>query len=102
MDNLKAMDRVRTTFCSVKGITIHSTARMTGVAKNTVAKLLEIGHACTTSQNKPFRKLICKRIQYDEIWSFVGSKERKTSAEKKGNLNGDSLDVGRLYARTPN
>ncbi len=33
--------------------------------------------------------LPCKRIQCDEIWSFVGSKEKNTSVEKKEKGNGD-------------
>src|ERR1043166_3879509 len=63
---------------------------MIGIAKNTVTKLLvDIGRACSEYQDKAFRNLKCKRIQCDEIWSFVGSKAKNTSAEKKAKGNGD-------------
>jgi IS1 family transposase len=50
---------------------------MTGVAKNTVAKLLvELGAACTKFMDGAMRNLSCQRIQADEIWSFVGAKQK--------------------------
>jgi len=61
--------------CLVEGNSIRATVRLTGVAKNTVTKLLvEIGRACTIFQDRVFRGLSCKRIQCDEVWSFVGCK----------------------------
>ena len=40
--------------------------------------LADLGKACSEYQDKAFRNLTCKRIQCDEIWSFVGcqGKER--------------------------
>jgi IS1 family transposase len=50
---------------------------MTGVAKNTVLKLLvDAGEACAKFQDEAFQNLPCKRIQVDEIWSFVGCKQK--------------------------
>jgi IS1 family transposase len=55
-----------------------------------VAKLLvDVGRACSDYQAKAMRNLKCKRIQCDEIWSFVGSKEKNTSAAMKPKRNGD-------------
>jgi IS1 family transposase len=63
---------------------------MCDVAFNTVLKLLpEIGKACIEYQDKALRNLSSKRIQCDEIWSFVGSKEKNTSDEKKAEGWGD-------------
>ena len=60
------------------------TVRMTGVSKNTIAKLLlELGAACTRYQDETLRNLSCKRLQCDEIWSFVGGKDKNLSSEKK-------------------
>jgi IS1 family transposase len=67
----------------VEGNSIRATVRMTGVAKNTIVKLLaDLGEACAEYQDKAFRNLRCKRIQCDEIWSFVGSKQKNVSADK--------------------
>ena len=58
---------------------------MTGVAKNTVVKLLvELGAACANYQDEAMRNLKSKRIQCDEIWSFVGAKDKNVPVEKRG------------------
>jgi hypothetical protein len=58
---------------------------MTVVSKNTVVKLLEdIGNACAIYQDKVFRNLTCKRIECDEIWSFVHAKEGHLPPELRG------------------
>ena len=55
---------------------------MTGASKNTIAKLLvELGTACSDYLNKALVNLPCKRIQADEIWSFVGCKEKNVTPE---------------------
>jgi hypothetical protein len=58
---------------------------MTGVAKDTVLKLLaRIGQACADYQDKMLRNLPCKRIQCDEIWQFCYAKDKNVPAEKRG------------------
>lgn len=68
----------------VEGNSIRATSRMTGVSQNTIFKLLaDLGDACTEYQDKAFRNLTCKRIQCDEIWSFVGAKAKNATQEQK-------------------
>ena len=63
--------------CLVEGMSIRATARTSDTSKNTVAKLLvDAGKACSTYQDCAFRNLSCKRIQVDEIWSFVYAKQK--------------------------
>jgi IS1 family transposase len=55
---------------------------MTGAAKNTVVKLLvDLGRACDDYQRKTLVNLRCRRIQCDEIWSFVGAKQKNAKPE---------------------
>jgi len=69
----------------VEGNSIASTCRMTGVAKMTVLSLLaEVGTACAEFQNRWIRNLDTQRVQVDEIWSFVGMKNRNVPVEKRG------------------
>jgi IS1 family transposase len=66
----------------VEGNSIRATVRMTGVAKNTIAKLLiELGAACSDYLNKNLVNVTCKRVQCDEIWTFVAAKERNVTAK---------------------
>jgi IS1 family transposase len=78
----------RTTVLSalVEGNSIRSTVRMTGVAKNTVTKLLvDMGTACARYQHENIRDLTgCRHIQCDEIWSFIGMKAKNVPAERQG------------------
>jgi IS1 family transposase len=58
---------------------------LTDTAKGTVLKLLvEIGHACDAYQREHLRNLPCRRIQCDEIWSFVGVKEKNRPEDERG------------------
>lgn len=69
----------------VEGNSIRATVRMTGVAKNTIIKLLvAIGKACAEYQDKALRNLTCKRIQCDEIWSFCHAKAKNLPEDKRG------------------
>ncbi len=65
-------------------------ARMADVSRNTINKLLlDLGRACSDYQDKAFRNLPCRRVQCDEIWSFVGAKEKNCTAEMKAKGAGD-------------
>lgn len=58
---------------------------MTGAAKGTVLKLLrDLGYACWAYQDRVLRDLPCRRIQCDEIWTFVGAKAKNIPEEKRG------------------
>jgi IS1 family transposase len=65
---------------------------MTGAAKHTVLKLLvELGQACADFMNEAMQNLPCERIQADEIWSFVGCKQKNVTMAKveKDGICGD-------------
>ena len=82
MNCLDTARRTQVVKCLVEGISIRSSVRMTGVAKNTVQKLLlELGAACTRYQDDTMRNLKCERLQCDEIWSFVYAKEKNVTAD---------------------
>jgi IS1 family transposase len=71
--------------CLCEGLSIRATVRMTGVAKNTIVKLLaEIAEVCSQYQDKTLRNLTCKRIQCDEIWSFCYAKGKNVPHDKRG------------------
>lgn len=84
MNRLSIEKRAQILACLVEGNSIRATCRMTGAAKNTVVKLLcDVGEACTSYQHRALRDLPCKRIQVDEVWSFVYQKERNVPNAKK-------------------
>src|SRR5438067_3301325 len=87
MNRLDKSKQIQVVAALVEGNSIRATVRMTGVAKNTIAKLLvELGAACSEYLNKTLVNLNSKRIQCDEIWSFIGAKQKNVTpemAEKK-------------------
>jgi IS1 family transposase len=55
---------------------------MTGVAKNTVLKLLvEVGSACSAFLDETMRNLPCTRLQADEAWSFCYCKQKQLTSK---------------------
>ena len=58
---------------------------MTGVTTNAIDKLLvELGDDCTRYRDAPLRNLLRKRLQGNEIWAFVGGKDKNVQADKRG------------------
>ncbi|MGA2186499.1 MAG: IS1 family transposase [Bryobacteraceae bacterium] len=82
MNRLDAAKRTQVVAALVEGNSIRATVRMTGVAKNTIQKLLlELGAACSEYMDRTLVNLPCKRIQCDEIWSFVAAKQKNVTAK---------------------
>lgn len=87
MNRLDNKRRVQVIAALVEGCSINATVRMTGVAKNTILKLLvDVGEACANYMDEAMRNLPCKRIQVDEIWSFCHAKAKNVPEEKRGIL----------------
>lgn len=85
MNQLSTADRAAIVRCIVEGNSLRATARMTGIARNTVSKLLlDLGDACRAYQDKTIRNLKTRRVECDEIWSFCYSKAKNVPAAKKG------------------
>jgi IS1 family transposase len=84
MNRLDSAKRAQVVGCLVEGNSIRATVRMTGVAKNTVSKLLvELGEACSLFHDAHVRNVSAKRIQCDEIWSFCYGKDKNVTSEQK-------------------
>jgi len=82
--------RTQVVRCLVEGNSIRSTVRITGVAKNTIVRLLgELGCSCAGYHNQHVLNLKVRRLQCVEVWSFVGAKAKNVSAEKKQEGWGD-------------
>lgn len=76
--------------CLVEGNSIRATERMTGSTKKAITRLLcLLGPACEEFEDRTLRQLTCKRIQCDEIWSFVGCKEQHLPHSERGQGRGD-------------
>lgn len=76
-----------------EGCSIRGTARLLGVNKETILKLLvATGEACEAYQDKVFTNLPCKRVEVDEIFSYVHTRGK--------NAPEGATDVGTFWVWT--
>lgn len=62
---------------------MHGISRVIGVYTNTVDKLLvDAGPACARFHDENVCGVKCKRVQADEIWSFVYAKQKNVKSTK--------------------
>jgi IS1 family transposase len=84
---LSTAQRVQIVSALVEGNSLRATARMAGVSRNTVNKLLlDLGAACAAQQGESIGKLQTKRVEVDEIWSFVGMKQANVTEDSPENV----------------
>ena len=84
MNSLDDIDRVRVISALVEGNSLRAISRMTGIARNTISKLLvDLGSGCMKFHDKHIRNLTVRRLQCDEIWAYIGAKAKNASIEKK-------------------
>ena len=74
-----------------EGSSIRSVERMTGVHRDTIMRLgVKIGQGCAALMDAQMKNLPCTRLEIDEIWGYVGKKDRSVR-------NGDSMEVGSVW-----
>lgn len=83
MNRLPLAKRAQILGLLVEGSSLRATSRLADVSINTVTKLLvDVGGACAKYQDETLRNLTCKRVQCDEIWSFVYAKQKNVREAK--------------------
>lgn len=82
MNRLSLGRRTQIINCLVEGNSIRSSERMTDTHRDTIMRLMvEVGNGCEKIMDEQMRKLPCRRIQVDEIWAYVGKKQRQVTRD---------------------
>jgi IS1 family transposase len=78
MANILPIDKKISVIAALaEGSAIRSIERMTGIHRDTIMRLgVKVGQGCTRLMDEKMRNLSCSRLEMDEIWGFVGKKER--------------------------
>lgn len=85
MNQLPLEKRTQIIGLLVEGTSLRATSRLAGVSINTVTKLLvDIGTACQKYHNEHVVGVQSKRVQCDEIWSFIYAKEKNLPEHLQG------------------
>jgi IS1 family transposase len=83
MNKLSAAKRAQVLSMLCEGSSMQSTSRVCDVAFNSIVKLLaDAGKACEAFHDQTVRGVRSKRVQCDEIWSFVYAKAKNVATAK--------------------
>src|ERR1700688_769591 len=83
MKQLAKEQRAQVLHLLMEGNSIRGAARLTGISKTTILKLIEdAGQAACWYQDRVFQNLPCEKIQVDEIWGFVAHKHATRDTAK--------------------
>lgn len=65
-----------------EGNSIRSIERMTGINRNTIMNLgVRVGQGCAVLMDQKMRGLDCKNLQFDEIWGYIGKKQKHLTVD---------------------
>jgi IS1 family transposase len=87
MNRLPISKRAQILNCLVEGNRLRAAGRIADVSINTVYKLLvDAGEACAAYHDAHVRNVAARRVQCDEIWSFVYAKQKNVATAKRKDL----------------
>jgi hypothetical protein len=90
MNTLDSGDRATVISALLEGNSIRSVERMTGVHRDTIMRLMvRVGEGCDRFMDETMRGLTCERLQLDEIWGYVGMKQKTAGRLNKTDEFGD-------------
>jgi IS1 family transposase len=98
---LKREKQIQAINMLVEGCSIRSTERMTGVHRDTILRhLVRVGEDCARFLDERMRDLPCERLEIDELWAFVGKKQKHVPKELEHLPIGDAWTYVALDAET--
>ena len=90
MNKLPIEKQVRVISALVEGNSIRSIERMLHVNRNTVLRILErTGEHCARMLDTYMRDIHCDSLELDELWTYVGKKERRVTWRDNRQAVGD-------------
>jgi len=92
MPNVLSTDKqVAVISALAEGSGIRQIERITGVHRDTIMRLgVRVGKGCANVLDRKMRNLSCNHLQFDEVWGFIGKKERHCTPD-------DSPEVGDVW-----
>ncbi len=92
MANVLATEKQATIIGALaEGSGIRQIERMTGVHRDTIMRLgVRVGEGCASLLDSKMRGLSCEHLQFDELWGFIGKKQRHVQQE-------DSPELGDVW-----
>lgn len=87
-NNLSTEKQTQVVHALAEGNAIRAIERMTGIHRDTIMRLgVKVGENCAKIMDSEMRNLDCHLLQFDEIWGFIGKKQKHASmADRRGGL----------------
>lgn len=86
-NNLKAEKKAQVVSMLCEGSSIRSVERITGIHRDTIMRLgVRMGEGCQRILDEKMRGLNSRVIQVDEVWGFVGMKQKTKHVTKRKNV----------------
>src|ERR1700689_4742371 len=77
VNNLSRDQQIQIIACLTEGQSIRATERITGIHRDTIMRLGErVGRGCAELHDRMMVGVRAGRLELDEIWGFVGKKQR--------------------------
>jgi len=90
MNQLSGEDQATVIAALVEDNSIRSVERMTGVHRDTIMRLMvRVADGCDRLLDEMMRDLTCERLQLDEIWAYVGMKQKTAKRLNRTDEFGD-------------
>jgi transposase-like protein/IS1 family transposase len=71
----------------LEGASIRSVERTVEIHRDTILKLIVLaGHKCEKIMGRYIRNVVVRDVECDEVWSFIGKKEKRVTPEDDQNL----------------
>jgi IS1 family transposase len=85
----------------VEGASIRSAERITGAHRDTIVRLLaRAGDACARMMDKKLTYLKCEEVEVDELWGYVGKKQKHVKVGENQRELGDQYIFIAMDAKT--
>ena len=76
-NNLPKDKQIAVISALAEGCSIRAISRITGIHQDTICRLgVRVGQGCAALLDAKMRDLTCRYLQLDEIWGFIGKKEK--------------------------
>lgn len=78
-----------------EGCSIRATERLTGIHRDTIMRLgVRIGEGCAALHDEMMRFVQVNRLELDELWSYVGKKQKRLKQTDPAGLGDQYVFIG--------
>jgi IS1 family transposase len=101
MNVLSRDQQIHIIACLTEGMSIRATERMTGVHRDTIMRLgAKVGRGCAELHDRMMVGVRTGRLELDELWAYVGKKQRHLKRTDSRQEKGDQYTFVALASST--